>query len=208
MYIFDRNKFNEITTPEECYWLGFIEADGYIPLNKCKNPSGVKIKLKGTDEEHIKKFINFMNAEEPDKFLKYEYHNITGNKLVYCQFNSGQVAKNLEKYGICNKKSEREVYIPNLPFQRDYIRGLIDGDGFITSTRYGIGLVGSYNICNGVQQYILSVLNIEPKKIHSHGTIFKIEYHSKEEVIKICSHLYQENDISLDRKRELVEKIC
>lgn len=70
------------------------------------------------------------------------------------------------------------------------------------------GLVGSYNICVNVQQYFLENLEIQPKKIHPHGKIYKIEYHSKTEVKIICSHLYQDNDISLDRKLKLVEKIC
>lgn len=207
MLDFDRNKFNTITTPEECYWLGFIQADGYIPLNKANNPTGVRLKLNSIDEDHIIKFIHFMNGKEED-FLKHETHNITNNSMSYAQFNSRQVADNLGKYGIYNKKSGKETYIFNLPYQRDYIRGLIDGDGFICSTRFGVGLVGSYDICSNVQQYLLEQLNIKPKKIHPHGKIYKIEYHSKKEVQNICSHLYQDNDISLDRKLKLVEKIC
>lgn len=207
MIQFDRNKFNTIDTPEECYWIGFIQADGYIPLNSYKNPSGIKIKLNSIDEEHLIKFILFMGGKV-EECLKHERHSTTNNLLSYVNFCSRQVADNLGKYGIYNHKSGQEKFIFNLPYLRDYIRGLIDGDGFICSTRPGVGLVGSFDICSNVQKHFEKELNIKPKKIHTHGVIYKIEYHSKKEVENILSYLYQEGDVALDRKVKLTEKIC
>lgn len=147
-----------------------------------------------------------MGGETKD-FLKSEKHNLTKNTIWYCQFYSTKVGKALANLNIINAKSGKEVYLSNLPYQRDYVRGLIDGDGFICANHPGVGLVGSYDICRNVQQYFQSVLNIVPLKIYKHGIIYKIEYHALNDVKTILFHLYQENDVKLDRKYELVEKL-
>ena len=207
MLKFNRETFQTINTPEECYWLGFITADGYIPLNSSNNPKGVRLKLQDSDKTQIEKFIKFMGGKTED-FIKNEKHNLTEKNLWYCQFYSTKVGKALLKLNIANAKSGNEIYLNNLPYQRDYIRGLIDGDGFITTGRPGVGLVGSYDICENVQKYFQNKLLIKPLKIHKHGVIYKIEYNAQNDVRKILKHLYQEGDVGLDRKIKLVEKIC
>jgi hypothetical protein len=63
-----------------------------------------------------------------------------------------------------------------------------------------------------VQQYFKNKLEIKPLKIYEHYNTYKIEYRSTRKAIPIIiSHLYQDNDIALDRKMELanqIKKIC
>ena len=87
-----------------------------------------------------------------------------------------------------------------------------DGDGFIRENLKGIGLVGSYECLKFVQDDFKEYLDIEPLKIYDHCNTHKIEYRSTKKAIPlIINHLYQENDICLDRKKLLadqIKKIC
>ena len=104
------------------------------------------------------------------------------------------------------RKSGDEKWIET-PFPADFIRGCYDGDGYIKQNLDSIGLVGSYELLNSIQRHFLSVLNVTPKKIGEHGSIFRIEYTSKADKKAIANYLWYDGCVSLDRKQILAEKI-
>ena len=207
MINYDRNIFSKIDTDEKAYWLGFIVADGYLNINKHM----LRIKLGNKDKNHLIKFINFIKGEE--SMLKSEVHSLTKNENFYVSLYSKEITNDLINLGLEQAKSGKEKVCNIQPkFYRAFIRGLWDGDGFIRENLSGIGLVGSEEILTFVQNYFLEQLNIKPLKISSHCSIFKIEYRSKLKAIPlILSHLYEDSDVALDRKKELAtkrKKIC
>lgn len=207
MVEYNRHIFDIIDTAEKAYWLGFIIADGYLNLDKHM----LRIKLGDKDKHHLEKFIHFINGN--NEMLKSEKHNITGNTQWYVSTYSKEIMIALEKLSIEQAKSGHE-HIPNIPqeFTRDLIRGLWDGDGFIRENLTGIGLVGSKECLTFVQNHFQQQLNIKPLKVYEHYNTYKIEYRSMKKAIpQILNYLYQDNDISLDRKMELatkIKKIC
>ena len=204
---YNRHIFDNIDSAEKAYWLGFIIADGYLNVDR----NMLRIKLGEKDKHHLEKFINFLNGDLT--MLKSEIHNTTGNIEWYVSTYSKEIKDALIKLNVEQAKSGKE-HIPSIDkiYYRDFIRGLWDGDGFIRERLNGIGLVGSFECLSFVQNYFKEQLNIKPLKIYSHCNTFKIEYRSTKNAIpKIISHLYQENDIALDRKMELanqIKKIC
>lgn len=196
----DRKIFNVIDTPEKAYWLGFINADGCIH----EKARYVSLNIGGRDRRHLEKFVDFLGADR--KMIKTCYHRDTGNELVYIALCSVQLMSDLERLGIFPNKSGKEHFI-NTDYDVDFIRGLIDGDGSIHSDLKGIDLVGSYELLSAVQQKFYSYLQIQPHKIHEHGTIFRIYYKAREDVYKIVKFLYRNSSVSLDRKQELANKI-
>lgn len=207
MIEYNRHIFDEINSSEKAYWLGFIIADGY--LNEDKNM--LRIKLGDIDKHHLEKFIQFLNGDQD--MLKSEKHNTTHNTQWYVSTYSKEIKDALLKLKVEQNKSGKE-HIPPISkiYYRDFIRGLWDGDGFIREKLNGIGLVGSKECLEFVQNYFKEHLDIKPLKIYSHYNTYKIEYRSTKNAIpKILKHLYQENDIALDRKMELanqIKKIC
>lgn len=82
-----------------------------------------------------------------------------------------------------------------------YIRGLIDGDGYIRETQYGYGLVGSCQICNYVKNYIIeNIDDISNNHIREHGIIYKLEVNGRIHTQKMTKALYENATIYLDRK--------
>lgn len=204
MIDYNRHIFDIIDNEEKAYWLGFIIADGYLNLDKHM----LRIKLGNKDKQHLIKFI-----DGKEEMLKSEIHSITGNENYYVSLYSKEITEALQKLGVEQAKSGKEKMCTIKPrYYKDFIRGLWDGDGFIRENLSGIGLVGSYEILNFVQQFFKEQLNILPLKIYEHCNTYKIEYRSKKRAIPIITHfLYDNNQICLDRKKELVdqiEKIC
>ena len=196
-YSFNENIFDEIDTAEKAYWIGFITADGYI--NEEKN--FLTIKLQYRDINHLKKFAKFINCSE--KNIKIEYHNITGKPLCKIRINSKHLVNSLVKLNIrqCKSTKEHIAPIPN-EYIKDYIRGIIDGDGNINKK--------NINICNSIEvlSYIKEYLN---KTCYT--TIGEICNHYNTYRIFICrnrglvlKHLYYDNCICLDRKYDFVKE--
>ena len=197
----DRTYFDTIDTPNKAYWLGFINADGCVH----KKSKYISIDIGKRDEEHLVKFAKELHGV-PDKMIHNTIHSQTGNPLSHLYLCSNHVVKVFEELGITEVKSGKEQYI-NTNFDKDFIRGMIDGDGCIRSDLSGIELVGSYQLLETVQNKFLKYLNIKPNKIMEHGSIYKISYRSKVSIYKIVEWLYKDCSVSLLRKQELVNKI-
>lgn len=201
----DRSVFHVIDTPEKAYWLGFILADGCLHLTNQNNFDGhFSINIGGRDKEHLYKFASFVEATQD--IVQTTFHDITGNELVNIQLCCAETNRDLFNLGIEPRKSGKEQWIET-PYPADFIRGCYDGDGYIKKDLQSIGLVGSYELLNAIQQHFLSELNIKPKTIGEHGVIYRIEYTSKSDKQKIANYLWYDGCISLDRKQELAEKI-
>ena len=171
MIEYNRHIFDNIDNEEKAYWLGFIVADGYLNIDRHM----LRIKLGNKDKQHLIKFIKFINGNEI--MLKSEIHSITKNENYYVSLYSKEITEALQKLGIEQAKSGREKVCNIKPqYYKDFIRGLWDGDGFIRKNLSGIGLVGSYEILNFVQQFFKEQLDIEPLKIRKHCNIYRIEY--------------------------------
>ena len=201
---YNRHIFDIIDTPEKAYWLGFIVADGYLNIDRRM----LRIKLGNIDKQHLIKYIEFLDGDIQDMLIS-DTHNITCNSQWYVTTYCKEIRDALVNLSVRQAKSGNE-HIPQLPqnLYRDFIRGLWDGDGFIRKNLKGIGLVGSYECLKFVQDYFKEQLNIKPLKIYNHYNTYKIEYRSTKKAIPlIINHLYQENDICLDRKKLLADQI-
>lgn len=204
-YHYDRDKFNTISTEEDAYWLGFITADGCIIENKW-----LQIQLAEKDKEHLIKFCYYMGLDkkETSEIIKdgfggaYTRDNPISNVKI-CSLN---IINNLKDKGITSKKSGKEKpYIcSSKQLEKAYIRGLIDGDGFIGSTQKRFGIVGSYEICSYVKDFINeNIKDISNNTIREHGVIYKLEVTGSKQTAIILKELYDNAHIYLDRKYQL-----
>lgn len=107
----------------ECYWAGFIAADGCVYKNR------IILEVSSKDYNHLLSFKNFSRCRNNVRVFD------RGEKS-YCnfRFRSSHVAKNLDIYfNVRPRKTYVYIDPPSLPSYniRDFIRGYIDGDGSI-----------------------------------------------------------------------------
>ena len=204
---FNRQALQTIETEEDAYILGFMLADAYV----CEQRHAVRIKLHHRDEDILHKINKYFNS---DIEIKHEYHNITGNKLSYLYFSSVELIETLKKYGICRNKSLKEVFYHDMPnnLKKHYIRGIIDGDGFITKdpSTPQIGVCGSYDVVKNIVIYLNQTLNLNldnDNAVKREGTSNLYRFSIRgQKAISVMKFLYEDSKIYLDRKYELAKR--
>lgn len=204
-YHYDRNRFKEILTEEDAYWLGFITADGCIIENKW-----LQIQLAAIDKNHLIKFCHYIGLDEKEtnEIIKDGFGGAytRDNPINNVKICSNEIIKNLKDKGITPRKSGKEVpFICNSKeLEIAYIRGLIDGDGYIGMTQSRMGLVGSKEICQYVYNFICNnIKDISNNNIREHGIIYKLEISGKKQTAIILKALYENANIYLNRKYQL-----
>ena len=207
----NQNAFDKIRTEEDAYWLGFITADGYV--NETNN--WLQIGVGEIDLLHLKKFLKYLDFQENemDEIIKRRTGGAyTKDNIVYSITICGkQLVNNLKQYNLFQGKSGKEIpYKCATPeLEKAYIRGMLDGDGYIRSTEFGVGIVGSLQMLEYIRNYLHIYLNIDNEKyIHPHGTIYKFAVGGKNISKQILDFLYKDATIYLNRKYDLYKQYC
>jgi intein-encoded DNA endonuclease-like protein len=202
----DHHFFDLIDSEEKAWLLGFLYTDGSVRNN---NPHKYQIRLsiKISDEPIIDKIIQLLHLDN-----KKIYDNREGKECVGIEFRSEQIFNKVSEYGVIPNKtySSTSLNIDKIPehLQRHYVRGLFDGDG-------GLGFTGNiYDItCDFTAHYRSEVKEFQMfideqinKQIHNKikttESKSRCAWRGRQQVIKICSYLYDNSTIYLPRKKE------
>jgi hypothetical protein len=197
-YKFDYNYFDNIDTENKAYWLGFIVADGNI--SKEENDISVVSK----DEGHLYKLKNDLRAKNPVYYIKRD-------NTYYLRFCSKHTKDSLIKIGVLPNKS-LIVTTPHIDkeLERDFWRGVVDGDGWISYYKnqdiYCIGLCGSFDIVSNFICFVTSKLGLIKKKPSSKNNIYEVKY-TGSRAKSISDLLYNGAGVYLERKMRMYEKL-
>lgn len=209
----NENYFENIDSSDKAYFLGFIMADGYM-YKRTEKLYRFGLKIKSSDDDIIKKFCTYIKY--PLNKIRYRNQERNGNisELAEIQINNQIFCNHLINLGIVPKKTGKEI-MPNCNgYELDFIRGFIDGDGWVyrhlCSTgqdRFAIGCCSvSLSILESIQKYIKDTLGIE-MHISERKGVYKCENASKYKVFKLLNNIYYDNCLSLDRKNNLAQEI-
>lgn len=130
-YSFNQNFFS-IPNIENCYWAGFIAADGCIRYNKKTQKSGsLRIVLHGKDNIIIETFHKTIKYTGPIRYFSIDKRPRVDIQL-YNMNNWGPDLKN--NFNIIPNKTFLLIppNLKDLKLQLAYIIGYIDGDGAIS----------------------------------------------------------------------------
>lgn len=204
---YNRNAFEKIETEEEAYWLGFILADGYINEER----KLLQIKLAEKDKKHLKKFLQFLQFQDIENNIKTDIGGAytRDNKCCVVKINGEQLIKNLNQFNLFQAKSTKEVpcVLNNKTLEKAYIRGIIDGDGYLRTTQNGFGIVGSYEVLEYIKNYIHNnICDMSNVSIVEHGTIYKLAVNGINKTSKIINYFYKDANIYLDRKYSIFKE--
>jgi hypothetical protein len=186
---------------EMSYILGYIFADGNINWKPEKSYRALTITASEKDKEHLEKIRLTLESTKP---LLYSESTKSYRLIV----NSKTVCMDLFRFGLTPKKS-LTIKFPEVPkkFLKDFIRGIIDGDGNVRyvsrkrSPYFEITISsGSETFLKGVAEAISSI-GIDAKVRKSNTNVFILQYSCKRGM-KLASWVYENNNLCLDRKFE------
>ena len=204
----NENFFEAINTEKQAYYLGLFIADGCVYRFR-KNTMFNMLSLQKEDSYMIEQFAKDVCASRQivtDKRDGSRSITVTSNKMAY----------DLSKYGVVEDKTfitylpkiDRELY-PHL------IRGILDGDGNVGyrvtkegRERWQIAFCGSYKLMSDIRDFFIQELNVYPVKISKDDSIFSVRWTSKTDFYLICSYLYHDSHIQLNRKYKIFQDFC
>lgn len=198
----NENYFDSLST-ENCYWAGFLAADGSIKNNS------LSLQISDKDYDHCIKFANTINFT--GKVSKY----IRKNGVGMCAFTikSEKLCLDLEKYFNIIPKKTLTLQPPNLQEEEHiyaYIIGYIDGDGWISlRKKYNtprLGFVGQETIIIWILKHLSALLTGEErekfmtKKIQKFTNYCTVSMSNLTSVKKILTYLSAYDVPKLQRK--------
>ena len=199
-YKINQNVFNQITE-QSAYWMGFIVTDG--SFQKRLNTYQLVIHLSGKDENHLKKIRSFI---QPDV-------KITHTKENTCRiaFTSNKICEDIWKYGIGINKTKEVELSEELIYNRDFWRGVVDGDGYLGycengNNKHRLEIVGSYSLLSYFIEYCKTIIPNFKNNVRPHKNIYAVRLGGNTAKI-ILKSLYDKSNIYLDRKKEKYENI-
>lgn len=201
----DEKYFETIDSAEKAYFLGFIMADGNIYIKK-DNKLCFSIKIKESDQDIIYKFAQHVNFnKEKIKHGSSKRGNTICNYVQIRTYNQ-TFCENLLRHGISARKSGQEFIPICNGYEKDFLRGFLDGDGWIGKTRYVIGFCSSsLKIMEDIKLFF-EAKGI-PININMSSGIYNINIYKLNYIYKILDFIYYEDCISLNRKQILAEKM-
>lgn len=187
--------FSIIDTPEKAYLLGIIQTDGNVRLT---NRNAV---LSITQHKDYAWYIEDMLLDFSDKIC-----NIKDRNCRQLQIGSKTIVNDLIKIGIVPNKTKKQTdedinrlweSIPT-EFKGDFIRGCIDGDGYVTFFTQKNATNESCNIgfCSVKEILIDKIIDFINNKFNykcgksKDGNVYKLYITDKKKSIEIGEYLY------------------
>jgi len=199
------------------YMIGLFQTDGSLSKGKGKKGK-FQLELSSKDEDiiyKIEKFITYKSSitkKRKKSSINGYHYNIETILLRVCDLNfRNQLVEWGIPYGRKSKIIQPPLHLENLSIP-DYIRGLYDGDGSLGLTSVDIPFISfttdSEVLATYLIDYISKLMNKPLKKINRNNrdNIYNIDV-KKEDAMKLCSEIYYEGCLSLDRKYEKAKDV-
>lgn len=193
------HQYFTIQNEENCYWAGFIAADGFLPKNKYQ----VVISLASKDREHLEKFKFCLQFDGDVIDREYSYCSFSSilipSKQIYDDLNNNFNITPQKSLTLCPPKLNCEDHI------RSFIRGYFDGDGCLSTN---VSFAGTKQVLVWIQDQLLRYIpNIHYNKICEHGNIFTLNYGGRLQKIKILNWMYDRSNPSVRLGRKYVRRM-
>jgi len=188
----------DCVTDVSAYWAGFLLADGCL-LDSYRGQ--VVVSVTSADREHVGKFRVFVKGTYP--LTKH-------GRSWQLKFPSDWMAAKLASYGVVPRKSGQEAASPILQENRHFWRGVIDGDGCLTTKKDkirgylypNITLCGSRRLCEQFKVFIHTDVSVTKyKRVNCH----RITISRSTEAVHVARLLYAKASVALERKAAIAQ---
>lgn len=195
----DESYFDVIDDPCKAYYLGLIMADGNI-YEYDDGRLQFSLKLKSTDHSIIDTFSECIGF--PKDKIRYGHLMRKDTMTHYVEIRSYNTTfcNNLIKHGIVKAKGGTEHMPNSIPSEyiRDFIRGYIDGDGWVLNNNLGVCST-SAQIITDIRDFCGNYINITTS-INEYNGLYRYQINRKNDIATICKVLYYPGCVALERK--------
>ena len=189
------------------YVLGFILADGCIIQGTYKGYSdSLKFGVQSKDKDVLEKIKSELKSD----------HKLSQNKnAVHFCIASQEIVNDLKRLGIIYRKSLREI-VPKVPpkYAKDFIRGVVDGDGSLWLDKQSyptLSVSGGENTLRFIRDHFFTKFKLYSKlsrRTYSKDAkkyLYQIGYRCNS-AKQLIEYLYYDSELYLNRKHTIALK--
>ena len=209
IYTLDEEYFDVIDTPNKAYILGFLYADG-CRVASC---NGIRMNLQERDKHILEDINKEIGSNRPLRFIDYSHDPSRQNQYLL-SIDSKHMADSLCKWGIvpCKEFVLDFPYWMNRDLVRHFIRGYLDGDGFISKNpkEKRMNFTGTEKMMRGIKEYFMEELNVHCSIFSPHHkpTVTRtLGIAGGNQVKKVLDHLYYDAEMYLMRKYKIYQNL-
>jgi hypothetical protein len=207
----DENFLKKINSEWKAYFLGLLWADGNMRSldNKTNKSCSINISLVSSDADILKSLwseifispvkLSLKKARKyTDKKTSKDFYGQESSKLI---INSKIIYNDLLNLG-CSPCKSTSAIMPDIPENlfRHFVRGYFDGDGWMDSSRYSCGCIGSKEFCSSLRQKIAEFINVDFKYIED-GKMARLLCFNKKGCAKLAHWIYEGSNFQIERKK-------
>jgi len=194
--------FAEPLSKEARYWIGFLLADGCV--SSCRGYAVISLALKFEDAGHVIKFAEFVGMPE----VAVKDYCYRGSRRTQLAFSGKELVGQLAKYGVVPRKSLIAAVYPDLAFDSDFWRGVVDGDGCLDMSHGpSVSLGGSWQVVCAFSSYLQALTGFKPA-VSKCRSIFQTAAHGQRACIVVSAIYYDGGSVVLDRKMAIAKKFA
>lgn len=209
----DVHAFDEITEAS-AYWVGFLMADGWIDRR-----GYIGLRLATCDRGHIEKFKVFLSSGHA--IMDIPVRGGPGSRNVgngTCQLfvGSKRMCRVLADYGVVPAKTKTAVPAKILVSNRDFWRGLVDGDGCLTvaaprgrgQCEFTLQLAGTRKVCEAFAIFAEKTVSARVG-VYKTGTdgMVMASCAGRIQALRLAGALYGNATLYLERKYEIYQRV-
>lgn len=203
--------FEVIDTSDKAYFLGLLFADGYVGIN-----DEVILSLKNVDntKEVMQTLLDNIGCTNDIKEIIPKTGFETTNTFLKLQFSNTKINNDLRKHGMSEYKSNSRKCIPkdvvDNKLERDFIRGLYDGDGsffiknkHMPTPQLSVIFMSNESLLLEIKNFIenkLSLNNVKIRKTKSEE-VSELRYGGNKQCKRISDYLYENTSLYLSHKK-------
>ncbi len=206
----DETFFREISSHESAYWLGFLLADGHIPIQRTGGKT-LRLELQSRDREHIESFLRDLRC---DAVIRHTVRQLKGSEnhsdwTIIC---SGKLVDSLLAKGWQEFKKQGDLRIvEDVPthLKPSLMRGLFDGDGCFMAERATF-VDAHLSVVHWFQEELVKAsreIKRSPVTPNPRGTSYVVKWSGRARLQAVVNHLYSTPGPHLRRKRETADAI-
>lgn len=185
------------------YFLGLLLTDGCISSNATKSNNSINLSLNEKDGYIVESFRDWIS---PNSKVSKVLQNINNSYMYSVNITNTEVEEWLRRKGNFNNKSyECKLYTP---ITWNIFRGIFDGDGGFHSccNHLDFFICGKSLVFIKQIKYFLDKFNftsyIRERKNGQGNSLYYIEIHKIDEVLKLGEYMYNNAQIFIKRKFE------
>lgn len=185
------------------YILGLIAADGHIIYHGNSNSNSLELELAEYDVEILYKILDILESKKPLMYSKKKH-------TYKLSISNVKIIEDMIQKGIPYINKTTDICFPSdIPheFQKDFIRGILDGDGSIyiekATNRLHLQFLGSLSMITSIRDIIpIDITDLTIIDLYSSHACYKLSISGKR-AQQILSWIYNDSTLYFQRKHNI-----